>query len=299
MKNIKKSLVLSGIFILAISLTACKGKETSPEVIVNQSAVSKDENVVKTDPTIETPEKNTEQSIDTPEKNTEEEDSDLVEKEDFTYSVIDETYTEKGITIKFPQLNKANNEAKVESVNKVIQDSIRTKLDSLRMGEEDMGAFSLELKYEITGYDNEVLSIVYQGISYFEKTPYPVNIYYTQNIALDEVDTLTLKDIFVIDDQFIQAFKSGIYSPSRDDLDLEKSGINLKETIENQYSNKNLINIFKKQEVNYKLTMNGVILSIEVPHAIGDHLDMEIPYEELELNMIKSSPVWKDYLFIK
>lgn len=299
MKNIKKSLVLSGIFILAISLTACQGKETSPEVIVNQSADSKDGNVVKTEPSIDTPVKITEPSIDTDEKNTEVETSDTVEKEDFTYSVIDETYTEKGITIEFPLLNKANNEAKVDSVNKVIQDSIKTKLDSLRMGEEDMGAFSLDLKYEITGYDNKVLSIVYKGISYFEKTAYPVNIYYTQNITLDEVDTLILKDIFVIDDQFIEAFKSGIYSPSRDDLNLEKSGINLKETIESQYSNKELMSIFQKQELNYKLTMHGVILSIEVPHAIGDHLDMEIPYEEVEANMIKSSPVWKDYSFIK
>jgi hypothetical protein len=288
MKNIKKGLVLSSIFILAISLAACKGKEPSPEVIVKQSTVNKDTNVVKTEPSIETPVKNTEV------KN-----SELVEKADFTYSIIDETYTEEGITIKFPQLNKANNEAKADSVNKIIQESIRMKLDSLRMGQEDMGAFFVDLKYETTGYDNKVLSIVYQGTSNFEKSAYPANIYYMKNISLGEVDALTLKDIFVIDDNFIEAFKSGSYSPSRDDLDLEKSGVNIKETIESQYSNKDLMDYFEKQEVNYKLTMEGVILSIEVPHAIGDHLEMAIPYEAVEANMIKSSPVWKDYLFIK
>jgi hypothetical protein len=45
--------------------------------------------------------------------------------------------------------------------------------------------------------------------------------------------------------------------------------------------------------------MYGVIVSIEVPHAVSDHLEMAIPYEAVESNMIKSSPLWKDYLFIK
>ena len=122
------------------------------------------------------------------------------------------------------------------------------------------------------GDDNKVLSISYQGTSYFEKAAYPVNIYHTQNTTLSEVDTLPLKDIFIIDDHFVEAFKSGIYSNSRDDLD---------------------------NDANYKLTKYGVILSIEVPHAIGDHLEMAIPYEAMEANMIKNSLVWKDYLFTK
>jgi len=222
-----------------------------------------------------------------------------VEKADFTYRIIDETYTDEGINIKFPQLTDASDLTKADSVNKAIQESIRSKLDSLRMGQDDMGDFSLDLKYEITGYGDKVLSISYQGTSHFEKAAYPVNIYHAQNITLDEAFTLHLKDIFIIDDNFIEAFKSGTYSPSREDLDLEKSGVNLKETIESQYSNKDLVNIFQSDEVNYKLTMYGVILSIEVPHAIGDHLEMAIPYEAVEANMIKSSDVWEDYLFIK
>ena len=267
MKKVKKSLVLVSVLILAISLVACKGKETVPEVKSKESPV----------------------------KNTDVKNADSVEKADFTYSIIDDTYTEEGITIKFPQLKKASNEAKADLVNKAIQESIRTKLASLRTGQEDMGAFTLELKYEMAGYGNKVLSISYQGTSHYEKVAYPVNIYHTQNITLNEVNTLSLKDIFIIDDHFVQAFKSGKYSPSRDDLDLEKSGVNLKEAIERQYSNKDLINFFQKNEVNFKLTKYGVIISIEVPHAIGDHLEMVIPYEAVEANMIKGSLVWKDY----
>jgi len=220
-------------------------------------------------------------------------------KTTFTYNIIDETYTENGITIKYPQLSKASNPTKADLVNKAIQDGIRTKLEAIKIGGKDMGDLSLDLKYDVSGYSNKVISISYQGTSYFKQAAYPVNIYYTQNITLGEVDTLPLKAIFIIDDHFIEAFKSGIYSTSRDDLNLEKSGINIKETIESQYSNQDLVELFKKDDANYRLTKEGVILSIEVPHAIGDHLEMAIPYAAIEANMIKSSPVWKDYLFIK
>lgn len=219
-------------------------------------------------------------------------------KEEFTYSIIDETYTEKGITLKFPQLAKANNPTKADSINKAIQGNIRGKLDSLRSEGNDLGALTLDLNYELAGYRQKVLSISYKGYAHFEQAPNPVDVYHTQNIALAEVDTIPLKDLFTINDFFVERFKIGMYSPSRADLDLEKSGVNLKEEIERQYSNQDLRNLFQKAEANYKLTEYGVIVSIEVPHALGDHLEMAINYETIELNMIKSSPVWKDYVFL-
>lgn len=276
MKSIKKNLLITSFLILAISFTACKGKEPAPDVIAKESAKETTSNNTKVKKT------------------------DSVEKIQFTYSIIDETYTEDGITIKFPQLVKASNQAKADSINKAIQESIRNKFDSLRMDNDDMGAFSLDLKYEITEYDNKVISIVYKGISHFEKAAYPVNVFHAQNIALDEIDTtLPLKAIFNIDDHFIEAYKSGSYVTYTEDLNLESSGVNVKETIENQYSNSDLVELFQKDDANYKLTMYGVIVSIEVPHAIGDHLEMSIPYEAVESNMIKSSKVWKDYLSVK
>lgn len=220
-------------------------------------------------------------------------------KAEFTYNIIDDIYKENGITIKFPQLTKASDPIKGDSINKAIQESIRGKLDSLRSGKEDMGALTLDLNYKTAGYSSKVFTVSYQGYSHFKQAAYPVNVYHTQNIALDDVHTIALKDIFTIDDFFVERFKSGMYSPSREDLDLEKSGVKIKEEIERLYSNKELITMFQKADANYKLTEYGVILSIEVPHVLGDHLEMAINYETIERNFIKKSPVWKDYLFIK
>jgi len=293
MKAIKKSLSLVVILILTLSLAACIGKETPSRVNAENSLVAQETSVRENGSAQNTTAANTKAKI----SETAKTDSEI--KLDFTYSILDETYTEKVITIKFPQLIKTSDSTKADSVNKAIQESVLNKLDSLRNGAEDMGTFSLDLKYKKTGYTDKVLSISYQGTSSFEKAAYPVDVYYTQNIALNDVYTLPLKDIFTIDDFFIEQFKSGMYANPREDLDLEKSGVNLKETIESQYSNKELINLFQKEDTNYILTQYGVILSIEVPHVLGDHLEMAIPYESIEANMIKSSPVWKDYLFKK
>lgn len=161
-----------------------------------------------------------------------------------------------------------------------------------------MGALSLDLNYKIAGYGHNVLSISYQGYAHFEQASYPVNVYRTQNIVLgDDVHTISLKDVFTINEVFVERFKKGMYSPSREDLDLEKSGVNLKKEIERHYSNQDLIKLFQKAGAYYRLTEYGVIVSIEVPHALGDHLEMAINYETIETNIIRSSPVWKDYLF--
>lgn len=284
MRTLQKTILLAICLILSMSLAGCAKKEVSKETLSTNQEVKKSDSGE-----IAVPDKKVvPQKITVPEK-----------KDELTYSIIDETYTETGINLKFPQLAKANNPTKADSINKAIQENIRGILDSLRSGGKDMGALTLDLKYEIAGYGHKVLSISYQGYAHFEQASYPVNVYRTQNIALgDDVHTISLKDIFTINDVFVERFKTGMYSPSRADLDLEKSGVNLKEEIERQYSNKELIKLFQNAEVNYKLTEYGVIVSIEVPHALGDHLEMAINYETIESNMIKNSPVWKDYLFL-
>jgi len=289
MKPFKNFIWLVVILITVMSLVACAKKETSKDTPSTNQDVKKPESVVKTDSS-----EKVVPVIKADPVNKVVPDS----KAAFTYSIIDETYTEKGITIKFPQLTKASDPIKGDSINKSIQESIRSKLDSLRIGNEDLGALTLDLSYEMAGYGNKVLSITYQGYSNYEQANSPVNIYHTQNIALNDVHTMTLKESFTINDFFVERFKSGMYSPSRADLDLEKAGVNIKEEIERQYSNKDLISLFQKAEANYKLTEYGVVLSIEVPHALGDHLEMAVPYETIEINIIRNNPLWKDYLFL-
>lgn len=221
-----------------------------------------------------------------------------VSSEAFSYTVMDETYTDEGINAKYPQLINANDNQKADSVNKAIQTDIRTYLDNLKTNAQEIGKLTLDLKYEIAGYKDKVLSIEYNGVSSTGDAAYPVNVYHTCSIDLSSTDFITLRDLFKIDSFFVQQFISGMYSPYTDDLDLETAGVDLKETISGQYSEQALIDLFSSATVNYRLTDQGVILSVEVPHALGDHMEMAINYESIERNIVKDNPIWKDYLFI-
>lgn len=160
MKTFQKRILLVVCLILAMSLVACVKKEASKETFSTNQVVK------KSDPG----------EIAVPEK-----------KGEFTYSIIDETYTERGINLKFTQLTKANNPTKADSINKAIQENIRGILDSLRSEGKDMGALTLDLNYELAGYGQKVMSISYQGYVHFEQAPNPFNVYHTQNIALGDV----------------------------------------------------------------------------------------------------------------
>lgn len=271
--------VFLSVLLMILFLTGCTSKETA---VPSDSVKNSSTNSVSTD------------SVSTKSAAA----NSITSEKTFTYKIMDETYTEEDINAKYPQLINANDNKKSDSINKAIQNDIRAYLNNLKTNTLEMGKLTLDLKYEITGYKNKVLSIEYKGVSSTKDTAYPVNVYHTCNIDLISTDFVSLKDLFNIDGFFAEQFISGMYSPYTDDLDLEASGVDLKETISGQYSKKALIDLFSADTVNYRLTDQGVIISVEVPHVLGDHLEMAINYESIERNIVKNNPVWKDYLFI-
>jgi hypothetical protein len=91
----------------------------------------------------------------------------------------------------------------------------------------------------------------------------------------------------------------GMYAPYRDDLDLEASAGSIYELIGGLYSNADLISIFSAQNAAYYLTSQGIVLSVEVPHAMGDHLELAVNYESLEANINKDHPFWNGYMYLE
>lgn len=284
MKLLKKGMTVAACLILSLSLAACgtngakgtaAGSQTVPKT--NSSPKSVDKPVVTAN-TSDTAKTASTAGTD--------------KKDVFTYSLSTETYTETGVTVKFPQLIKTNNTAKADAVNKAIQETVKEIIVSLRSEENNVGALTLDLDSQTAGYGGKVFSVSYQGYAHYKQSASPVNVYYTQNIDLGEdVHTLSLKELFNINDHFIDCFKAGSYTTSRKDLNLEKSGVDVKAVIE-QYSNQELADMFNSDNAKYQLTNTGVILSIEVPHALGDHLEMTVNYDVLKANMVKSSQVW-------
>lgn len=223
---------------------------------------------------------------------------DASDNKDFTYKIIDETYSEDGIKLVYPQLTNARDAAKADTINKAIQRDIRLYLENLKSAAAESGKLSLDLEYKMTGYPGKTISIAYTGLSNISGALYPVHVYHTQNIDLENCDYLPLNTVFKTDGFFIERLKAGMYAPYSDDLDLEAEGVDIQDQLDQLYSDEDLIKFLNNENTNYLLTDQGVIVSVEVPHVLGDHLEMAINYESIESNMIKDNPIWKDYPFI-
>jgi len=136
------------------------------------------------------------------------------------------------------------------------------------------------------------LSIQYYGLSTIKGAAYPTNQFYTTNIDIKNGKKLKLADIIKIDDNFVKSFRNGSY------VALEPGNSELKAAV-NQYinniSNQDLIKYFKQADsrkieenpsTTYSyLTNDSIVISINVPHAIGDHVEYKIKSTDIQNNI--------------
>jgi len=292
-KKWKRWLVLLVSSIMLTYLVACSS-ETS---ISTSDEATLDEDV-NTEEITDSEEGSSESNDVSNSSNTESSDGTLNSEEgEFTYTIDTAQISEEGIVVDFPQLSDSGDLDKAEAINELIDSDIQSYIDSQLENAKDLGALSLELTYEITQYPGKILSITYIGSSFIENAPYPVNAIHTLNISIADVYRIPLNELFDINDAFVEQFKLGMYAPTSEDINLEESGVNLYELIAEQYDNQMLMDMLLQNETNYKMTMEGVIISIEMPHTFGDHLEMAIPLQAIEPNMYDMNPLWDTYLF--
>lgn len=215
------------------------------------------------------------------------------ENASFTYKKINESYSDGEIKVKFPQLVKSSNNDKSDSINIGIQSDIRFYIQTLKEEFNSEGKINLTLNYDLSNYKDKAISIAYTGISSEKGAVYPVNNYHTCTIDMESSDFITLKSLFKIDNLFINEFLSGEYIPYTNDLNLEKSNVDIKKAIQDQYTKQDLMKLFSQEEAKFKLTDKTVIISVDVAHALGDHIELAIQLNKLKAFM-KDCPLWKD-----
>jgi hypothetical protein len=214
-----------------------------------------------------------------------------------TFDINESSWNEEGVTINCPLLANSSDPDKADTINGLIMNDMRQVLETIRNNNPD-DSLTIEgsLSYETPS--SSVLSIRYD-ISYFtDNLAAPVNVFHSITISMDQAVIIPLSDLFVIDEAFVNAFKMGMYAPYRDDLNLEESVDSLYELVSGLYADADLINIFTAQNSAYYLTSQGIVLSVEVSHAMGDHLELAVNYESLEANIQKDHPFWNSYMYL-
>ncbi|MDF2544400.1 MAG: hypothetical protein K0S47_4118 [Herbinix sp.] len=281
MKIINKFSLIVTILSIILCFSACSGKNTEKA----------EEAVVVSSEDVEVESNSSEEVID----GNEELQPDGAQ---FSYTIMTKDIQEDGIVGQYPQLVDSSNQEKEDEINKIIIDDIMGLIEAKKSEAEKPSDLLLNISYGISGLPNKVLSISYLGNSYVEGSAYVQNFYHSLNISLGEIYRVPLNELFEVEDFFVKQFKSGLYSPYSDGLNLEDAGTSLYDLISAEYDSEALSNLFNNEDVDYILKEQGVLLSIEVPHALGDHLEMAIPYEAIESNMSYAHPIWENYLFI-
>ncbi|WP_440110729.1 hypothetical protein [Paenibacillus sp. QZ-Y1] len=208
-----------------------------------------------------------------------------------SYKVESSKYSNNNINIVYPKLVNVANFTNGEKINALIQEEV-TRITNSYSLEKD----SLEINYRIMLKSNELISIQYFGSAFTEGAAYPLNVFYTSNIDIKKGSRVKLIDLIEVNEAFVEEFKEGNYKSYDEDLNLLDNGVVTE--ILSGYDTKDLISYFKHSDeagqVNDSgtfsyITQDAIGVSISVPHALGDHLEMEISFSNLINNIKKEN----------
>ncbi|MBU0647345.1 DUF4163 domain-containing protein, partial [Patescibacteria group bacterium] len=212
-----------------------------------------------------------------------------------TYEITKTNYVDKGIKISYPQITDLSDTNKQKKINDLIKNEGLKVLDYYKNVDEEV---SLDINYDIKWKGPNLLSIQYSGIANIKGAAYPNNMFYTTNIDINKGNKLKLTDIININEIFVTKFKEGKYVA----WDIELNSAN--NLIKNDINSYDFVKEFKyadtmgEENTAYSFsyfTKDSLGISVGVPHAIGDHAEFEIEYQDIKDNIKAESETWKDF----
>ncbi|WP_157764035.1 hypothetical protein [Paenibacillus borealis] len=215
-----------------------------------------------------------------------------------SYKVESDSYAQNNINIIYPKLVDLPNDKKEEVINDLIRVEALGALESYSLDLDSHN--TLEVDYQITYKSDDFLSIQYIGSAFNKGGAYPLNVFYTTNIDVDKEIKVKLTDLLEIDEAFLQELKNGIYKSYDDNLNLREEGV--MKDFWSGVKDQDLLNDLKHADeaggannsgIFSYLTQDTLGISLAVPHALGDHLEMEIGYEKLSGNSKSGNSPWE------
>lgn len=210
-----------------------------------------------------------------------EQDASIPVAEETSFETIPETLQDGNLTIEYPQLSPVQDGAVEQQINEVIKEDV-----SLFMNDYKDPDASLNMDYKIMLQNDEILSIVYTGDYSFTGGMYPSHFLFTTNIDMKTGEKIKLTDRFVIDEAFIDSFKQ---SPYIDREENQSNYMEKKAAVTEYVFRQDLLEAFKNADqpsfvknlygVYTYYTEDALIISIQVPHVLGDHAEFKLSLE--------------------
>jgi hypothetical protein len=107
------------------------------------------------------------------------------------YYITQLSYVDKEIKLNYPQINGLSDRNRQEKINELIKGEAIKVLNYYENAGEEV---SLGINYDITWMGTNLLSIQYSGVEYINGAAYPINLFYTTNIDIYNVNKVKLAD---------------------------------------------------------------------------------------------------------
>jgi len=167
------------------------------------------------------------------------------------------------VKIEYPQFTGTG----LDTVNRIIYDNVRsyaTEYVPLRSGD----TLRLDYQFTVTLQNSKIISLYIGGTSYLSSAPHPNRNFHTINIDLASMSEVTLTDMYTVDADFEQVFFSKAQQVSGVDGALTRA------TTYDPFADPERLRCY--------LTPDGVVISVDVVHAYGDHYEALLRYGDIQ-----------------
>ena len=195
------------------------------------------------------------------------------------FELVTDTYEDGKLTILYPQLYKMQDKDIEQQINTLIKEDVLLFFKQYQDGDSP-----LEMAYEVILPQSDTFSIQYTGD--YNGGMYPTSLFFTTTIDWKKGEKVRFSDLYVIDDALIEKLKHATYvdwgNPKEPNQEKHAAIVEYLNTIEPQ----TLIEAIKQADhpnpvenpygvFSYYLD-DAVIISIQVPHALGDHAEFKL-----------------------
>lgn len=209
--------------------------------------------------------------------------------------VASHTYKRNDVVIHYPQVTGFKNKPIESKLNKTLKNQVVEYVANVT--EPDS---TIQLDYTIMLDSPTVLSVVYKGESMIAGGPYVQHLFLTTNLNKETGELQQLSDVVPVDVHFVTALKKATL------VELEKNS-----TEDQQRALYDLLHGWNEKELLVGLTHadtldihenelgiytyqteTSVVVSLTLPHAVGDHGEYEVRLDSLNkpLPAVSSAP---------
>lgn len=185
----------------------------------------------------------------------------------FNYEVSTEEFTDhteqKTVEINHPVFRR--NQHRCAEIDQLLQEVWDDHISDYG---DSVSQLTLSADYEITYASDAFVSIVFRGTSNVKSAAHPITFAFSVNILMKTPRIADTEDLVEINDIFAQKVINQLNT---------QPNAAVAEYFQ-QFTLDDIVSMLQQEDVYFYFTSDGIGVLIAVPHAIGDYVDLQIPY---------------------